>query len=232
MGNFIIAPIEILSSDLSPTEMKVLFGLYSYRGKNTNTVWPSTSNLAKRVGIEDVTRISKITTSLQKKGWLKKRKMGFDKPNQYELCVPEIEPSNLDKTTNLDESSNLDENALSNLDEYTKSNLDESANLKKPKKKPKKNIRPCPSEKIIDLFNNTLPELGQVKIVSEQRKSTLRTRWRESEKHRSVDFWQGYFEHIKQSDFLMGRVKDWRADFDWLIKSSNFVKVIEGNYHR
>ena len=36
---------------------------------------------------------------------------------------------------------------------------------------------------------------------------------------------------IKQSDFLSGRVKDWKATFDWLIiNDNNFLKVLEGNY--
>ncbi|AWE74359.1 phage replication O, N-terminal -containing domain protein [Pseudomonas aeruginosa] len=42
---------------------------------------------------------------------------------------------------------------------------------------------------------------------------------------------------MKASPFLMGKVpgrngaKPFRATFDWLIAPSNFVKVVEGNYH-
>lgn len=36
---------------------------------------------------------------------------------------------------------------------------------------------------------------------------------------------------INESDFLKGKNdKEWMITFDWLIKSSNFVKVLEGNY--
>ncbi|MDO4302127.1 MAG: hypothetical protein Q4D26_12175 [Clostridia bacterium] len=36
---------------------------------------------------------------------------------------------------------------------------------------------------------------------------------------------------IKQSPFLQGEnAKDWAITFDWFVKPSNFVKVLEGNY--
>jgi len=37
-------------------------------------------------------------------------------------------------------------------------------------------------------------------------------------------------EKIKNSDFLLGRKKDWRIDFDWFVKPNNFPKVLDGNY--
>jgi hypothetical protein len=45
-----------------------------------------------------------------------------------------------------------------------------------------------------------------------------------------------FFSHISQSKFLTGRVnsKDGRAfvaDLEWILKPSNFAKIIEGKYH-
>lgn len=37
-------------------------------------------------------------------------------------------------------------------------------------------------------------------------------------------------DQIKASQYLRGKVKNWRVTFDWLIKPDNFVKVIEGQY--
>ena len=37
-------------------------------------------------------------------------------------------------------------------------------------------------------------------------------------------------ESIPESDFLMGKKKDFKATFDWFIKPNNFPKVLEGNY--
>ena len=39
------------------------------------------------------------------------------------------------------------------------------------------------------------------------------------------------FEKAEASSFLKGaNGRDWSANFDWLIKDSNMVKVLEGNY--
>jgi hypothetical protein len=45
-----------------------------------------------------------------------------------------------------------------------------------------------------------------------------------------------FFDHIGQSKFLTGKVnsKDGRsfyADLEWILKPSNFAKIVEGKYH-
>ena len=42
--------------------------------------------------------------------------------------------------------------------------------------------------------------------------------------------WEQLFFKVEASDFLSGRVKDWKASFDWVIKPVNAVKILEGNY--
>lgn len=91
----------------------------------------------------------------------------------------------------------------------------------------------CPHEEIIKLYHEKLPMLPKVKIWNDKRKKLLRTRWRESEKHQSIEFWEGYFNHVSTSLFLTGRSggdRPFTPSLEWLITSSNFVKVIEGNY--
>jgi hypothetical protein len=51
-----------------------------------------------------------------------------------------------------------------------------------------------------------------------------------------LEWWAGFFQHINKSKFLTGKVnsKDGRAfvaDLEWIIKPSNFAKIIEGKYH-
>jgi hypothetical protein len=96
---------------------------------------------------------------------------------------------------------------------------------------------PCPHQDIVDLYHVSLPTLSRVKEWSDARKEQLRTRWREDAKRQSLDYWQRFFKHVAASDFLMGRAnpkpgaKAFSADLEWLTKSSNFIKVIEGKYH-
>lgn len=85
-----IAPLEALTDDrLTDPERRVLLALYSFRGKNTNTVWPKLDALAGRCHIKDTTRISKVTTALAKKGWLSKKRRGFTGLVSYEMTIPE-----------------------------------------------------------------------------------------------------------------------------------------------
>lgn len=91
---------------------------------------------------------------------------------------------------------------------------------------------PCPHQAIVDLYHKSLPELAGVRDITEKRKTALRARWRSHKRFQTLDFWRQYFELVSESDFLMGRMpgKSWQADFDFLIKSDKFQKIIEGGY--
>ena len=101
----------------------------------------------------------------------------------------------------------------------------------------KSTAQACPHQAIVDLYRQILPELPGVALLNDTRRRHLQSRWRDHVAHQSLDFWREYFLTVKASPFLMGRIpgrmgaKPFRATFDWLICSSNFVKVVEGNYH-
>ena len=88
----------------------------------------------------------------------------------------------------------------------------------------------CPHEKIIELYHSCLPVLPAVKVWSEKRKGYLQSRWREDSNRQNLDYWKKFFEYVSESDFLCGRAGSFQADLEWLVNSSNFVKVIEGKY--
>jgi len=121
--NLLVAPLEALTDSLlSDPERRVLLALFSYRGKVTELVFPSLDALSERSNINDKTRISKITTSLAKKGWLTKKKKGFTGCNQYTMCMPE-RLINLDSDAKLVLDTKLDEDTNSNLDSDTNYDL-------------------------------------------------------------------------------------------------------------
>ena len=86
--------------------------------------------------------------------------------------------------------------------------------------------------KLLEFFNQTISESGsvikEIKQLTERRKLAIQARARENGK-------ESLMEVIKQaakSDFLNGRNdRGWVADFDWLMRPNNFVKVLEGNYN-
>ncbi|WP_367317759.1 hypothetical protein [Microbulbifer spongiae] len=61
--------------------------LFSFLEKGTSTTCPSLELLAERAQIKDKTRVSKLTTSLAGKGWLKKKRKGFTGCKEYALIV-------------------------------------------------------------------------------------------------------------------------------------------------
>lgn len=86
---------------------------------------------------------------------------------------------------------------------------------------------PTPYKKIVELYNTICESLPKVVKLTEQRKRMLKSRWKE---YPSLDYFKKVFELAEESDFLSGRRGDWQANFDWLIRPSNFTKVLEGAY--
>ncbi len=83
---------------------------------------------------------------------------------------------------------------------------------------------------IVNLYHKTLPNLAPVKLLTDKRKSAIRSCCSLKPSYSSLEFWEAYFNDAAKSDFIMGRKIDWKADFDFLIKKSKFVKVLEGSY--
>ena len=104
-------------------------------------------------------------------------------------------------------------------------------------------IPPCPHQAIIDLYHQTLPELPKVISWNKTREAHLKQRWRElftefecKSSEEALDWFRNdFFQFIKNSKFLTGRTqsKDRRpflADLEWVIKPTNFTKIIERKY--
>ena len=83
------------------------------------------------------------------------------------------------------------------------------------------------AQAIVDLFNGLCPSLSKVTVLSTSREKAITARLKEF----TVEQFTTVFKKAEASKFLTGRNgKAWRANFDWLINASNFVKVLDGNY--
>ena len=89
-GRYLCAPLSALIDDrLSKSERLVLLGLYSFHDyKVDRPVFPSRKSLAKRSDLRDSTRVSKLTDSLTRKGWVTKKRKGFTNLIDYRLHIP------------------------------------------------------------------------------------------------------------------------------------------------
>lgn len=104
----------------------------------------------------------------------------------------------------------------------------------------------CEHKKVIDLYHQTLPTLRKVEVWNETRKGYLRQRWREVADELAqtkpiqapdvLEWWDKFFNHVGKSKFLMGKIngrdgRQFTADLEWILKPSNFAKIVEGKYH-
>jgi len=90
-GKFILCPRAVIEDRrLTGWQLKILLTLFSYRGKDTNTVYPSRKSIYERCGIQ-LPHISKATSELVKLGWLVKEGSGGRKTKTvYRLTVPKV----------------------------------------------------------------------------------------------------------------------------------------------
>ena len=95
----------------------------------------------------------------------------------------------------------------------------------------KEEISSLDFRRMADFFNSELRKSGSIiptiRGIDGQRRSSVQARVREHGK-------EAFAEAVRKaaaSDFLNGRNdRGWVADFDWMVKPNNFVKVLEGNY--
>jgi hypothetical protein len=88
----------------------------------------------------------------------------------------------------------------------------------------------CPISKIVQTYHHLLPDFSQVKILDPTTRKNVKNRWDEDQDRQTLEFWEGFFQRIKDSDFLSGRKTDFKACFSWVMGPKNFVKIMNGFY--
>ena len=81
-------------------------------------------------------------------------------------------------------------------------------------------------QSVVDLYHSICISYPRIRSLSDARKKTIKARL----KSYSLDDFKTLFENAEASSFLKGTEGGWKASFDWLIKESNMLKVLEGNY--
>ncbi len=80
---------------------------------------------------------------------------------------------------------------------------------------------------IVNMYNDTCVSFPRVTSLSDARKKAIKARLN---KYKVEDLKRA-FEIAEKSDFLKGaNNRDWSANFDWIIKDANLVKILDGNY--
>lgn len=86
----------------------------------------------------------------------------------------------------------------------------------------------CPYAKIKDLYHKICVSYPRITDIDGNRKKAVGARWR---KYKSLDVFKEMFEIAEASSFLKGENdRNWSADFDWMMKPTNFSKIMEHKY--
>lgn len=81
---------------------------------------------------------------------------------------------------------------------------------------------------VVEIYHSLCPKLNKVVVLNDLRKGFINARVAEFglEKITSV------FRLAGESDFLNGKNdKAWKADFEWILRPTNFIKIMEGKYN-
>lgn len=98
----------------------------------------------------------------------------------------------------------------------------------------------CPYEELATLYNQVLgQDLGECRKLSPARKTALRSLWNEcikdkdfNDKDGGLAYFKRYFTFVRNTPFLVGNETAWKANFDWILKNNNYIKICEGFYNR
>ena len=98
----------------------------------------------------------------------------------------------------------------------------------------------CPYEELATLYNQVLgQDLGECRKLSPARKTALRSLWNEcikdkdfNDKDEGLAYFKRYFTFVRNTPFLVGKETAWKANFDWILKNNNYIKICEGFYNR
>lgn len=78
-------------------------------------------------------------------------------------------------------------------------------------------------------WNSLASEIGlpTVQKITEARRKKLAARLRDCG---GIEGWRVAMGKIRGSPFCRGELKEWKADFDFVLQESSFVKLMEGKY--
>ncbi len=93
---------------------------------------------------------------------------------------------------------------------------------------PPSRLPPCPFKKIMELYHQICVSYPRIEDIEGERKKAVAARWR---KYGNLETFEKVFRIAEASSFMKGEnTRDWHANFDWMMRPSNIVKILEHRY--
>lgn len=148
---------------------------------------------------------------------------------QPSRAISTIRTSTRGENENKKENKNENNKQLIKNDEsYNPHTVEEITSYKASESESKNDSSKVTYEEIIDYYNSICKSLPKVKARSKTREKSIKAFYI---KLKSIEKIKELFSMVEASDFLTGRDGKWgNCGFDWIIKESNYIKILEGNY--
>lgn len=89
-----------------------------------------------------------------------------------------------------------------------------------------------PPDLVIDYWNE-FENLEKVKSKTPERKAKIKAASKKHDFLKTLEGFKAFFETVNSTPFLIGQNdRGWKANFDWVLKPANAVKIHEGNYKK
>ena len=90
------------------------------------------------------------------------------------------------------------------------------------------NPEEVPLEAIKQLFNQICQSHTPISAWSYWQQRKLRRLW--VDYGQDLEAFKAVFEKVEASDFLSGRIKNWKAQLDWMLKPNHFSDILNDKY--
>lgn len=153
------------------------------------------------------------------------------KYNQYQADNQQLtseQPADNQQVTNEQPAANqqvttIEEGKKEKREERKKGKREEEKEAAPPK------AEPIPYSMIRELYNSVCGSYPRLAKLSEARKKAIAARFHSGY---TLEDFKKMFQKAEESDFLKGKNdRNWSADFDWMIRDANMVKILEGKYN-
>lgn len=82
-------------------------------------------------------------------------------------------------------------------------------------------------DKFMQWYNEYCKELSVIRKLTDKRKKAISQLF----KNYSEDDIKQVLINVSNSNFLLGKVTDFKAGLDWILNENNFIKILEGRYN-
>ncbi len=217
-----IIPMQVLLDKKLTDREKIIYAELTSLDSKKGYAWVSNGYLAKLFDMNS-NSVSRCLAHLQEYGYIK---CEYGDNNSRQIVLTKgLTPINT--TVNPSTPYSLDPiNTTVN-----KESIDEKVNLESIEKNTSltkvKNTSLVKPDEFIDYFSKVCPSLPQIKAMTDKRKKAINSIIKQYGTDKLVEV----LKKTEASDFLSGRNGKWcSCNIDWIIKSSNFIKILEGNY--